>query len=278
MTIRIKKEIQQDMTISMKQEILEEDIDVCVFDGHASPDVFNIDPEEYHMSEEPKTSPVPESKVPQVPLQNMYTQLGYGPMFPMLPPYNCDYTSLVNLPAWMHHGLSNPMPPPPVSPTFLNTDQSKLFHDDNLQAFPCEICDKMFYNRNSLTIHKRNVHKNKDPSPQIKCGLCSKFYNNKNALHRHMKSAHQGVRYFCNQCDQVFTQSGALCRHTRTVHEGEKSYVCHTCGKAFTNGSNLRQHMQVHGAQKLHECPHCSSTFTQVGSLYRHIRSHHNMI
>ena len=80
------------------------------------------------------------------------------------------------------------------------------------KPYPCDICEKAFFQSIQLANHKR-VHTGKKP-------------------------------YSCNICEKTFSSSNALAYHKR-VHTGEKPYSCNICQKSFSSRSNLSYHVKT---------------------------------
>ena len=99
-------------------------------------------------------------------------------------------------------------PPPLMSPPPVVSPQSMF---NTPQLFQCDLCDTEFYDRTTLTIHKRHVHGGR----QFKCKHCGKSFSKKWNLRVHIN-----------------------------IHTGETPYPCSICSKGFSNPNAMRKHKQ----------------------------------
>lgn len=105
----------------------------------------------------------------------------------------------------------------------------------------CEICNEKFAYRNSLSYHKRKMHR------LFICVKCGKSYNCSQALNNHLR-AHAGEKNFeCLICHKKYLHQTGLAKHME-VHEG-KFYSCDICFRSFTRLAYLRKHQVMHGDQ-----------------------------
>ena len=86
-------------------------------------------------------------------------------------------------------------------------------HGDRLNSNKCDICDKVFDNRQKLRSHSR--------------------------IHRQIR------KYKCEICSLGFPVPSKLKEHMRT-HTGERPYACELCLHCFTKSSSLKRHRRVH--------------------------------
>jgi hypothetical protein len=122
----------------------------------------------------------------------------------------------------------------------------------------CDICNKKFSKRKSLTDHERKVHTN----PGI-CGICGKECSSAVKLKKHMQSKHtEGNTFLCHSCGHRSGDSSSLKRHMLT-HSGEvvkvprkkRTYPCDVCDKVYEHKRTLTKHRLKHketqGGEKL---------------------------
>ncbi|XP_071439504.1 gastrula zinc finger protein XlCGF57.1-like isoform X2 [Hetaerina americana] len=171
----------------------------------------------------------------------------------------------------------------------------------------CQLCNKVFAQRDILKVHVMRVHHEKHQRP-LTCDVCSMEFDCKRELEGHaMKSnhalkkkhqcqhccrrfrklnelrthmyRHTGDRpYKCVSCLKGFSSKGELKRHLLT-HTDERPYGCGMCSKAFKRKAHLdchvdKTHMLAHGVKEEHRCTVCSKVFTRKGVLNRHALTH----
>jgi len=79
-----------------------------------------------------------------------------------------------------------------------------------------------------------------DSNPLI-CGECGKLFSNKGSLHLHKKNVHEGITYSCDKCNYKATQKGHLKVHLESIHEGMR-YSCDKCDYFSSRKDILRTH------------------------------------
>ncbi|XP_061727244.1 zinc finger protein 345-like [Cydia pomonella] len=170
-------------------------------------------------------------------------------------------------------------------------------HD--VDIFTCDLCNKSFLSKPSLSTHIDRVHLGIRPLQhhqltQYKkhskrpvqhrtrehdhmCEHCGKAYTTHQFLKNHQMT-HTGERPFkCDRCPKGFTTAVQLTWHTRT-HTGERPFQCDQCHQAFSLEGNLRRHRKaVHlGLRKNVPCPRCEKTFSTNSTMKLHVRTVHD--
>ena len=103
-----------------------------------------------------------------------------------------------------------------------NDDKGK--QNEKLSIHFCNICQKEYKSKASLSIHTISVHKEK----RLPCNQCGKQFTEQGSLKKHTKSVHVKVKYPCDQCGKQFTRQDSLKTHLQSVHEKVK-YPCNLC-------------------------------------------------
>ena len=79
----------------------------------------------------------------------------------------------------------------------------------------CQICDKTFKNKHSLTNHRRGQH---SAGGVHTCPECGKTFGRKSNVKAHQEEVHHGKRFPCQLCNRPFTKWSSLKRHIRKTH------------------------------------------------------------
>ncbi|KPJ14222.1 Gastrula zinc finger protein XlCGF26.1 [Papilio machaon] len=127
----------------------------------------------------------------------------------------------------------------------LMTHQQKLkhlveVHGEEPLSFPCNLCDKVYESRRSLTTHRRKDHLR---DYRYECNFCGHKFFTRFALNNHMPT-HTGERNFkCKVCEKTYPRLKTLKDHMR-IHNNDRRYRCHICGQAFIQNCSLKGHMK----------------------------------
>lgn len=149
----------------------------------------------------------------------------------------------------------------------MNMHNSQTAAHSNRYIFKCEICDRTFFHKGTLTHHMKTHKENF-------CSICKQHFPHWHKFKRHTcvppcSSKSQS----CNLCGKAFANPSALRIH-QVVHTGEKPYSCSFCGKGFTQKGNLNAHLRIHTGERPFCCSKCGKTFTQKINLKHHMMAH----
>merc|ERR1712242_277433 len=102
-------------------------------------------------------------------------------------------------------------------------------------GFQCQICEKSFTLKRSLTRHISTMHKESNTTrvhegkKDFRCQICEKSFTLKASLNRHIRTVHEGIKDFdCHFCEKAYTDRRSLKRHVATVHEGKSVSIKET--------------------------------------------------
>ncbi|XP_021697437.1 zinc finger protein 836 [Aedes aegypti] len=126
-----------------------------------------------------------------------------------------------------------------------------------VQAEQCNLCNKVFKNRQQLKSHIRTVHGPKKHN----CNVCGLSFPYPRRLKRHQLTQ-QHLEKLANGDDAVTSQAKA-----------KEALQCKECNKSFRNRRLLKAHLIIHGSKNF-ECDVCGKPFTFQYTLKRHILTH----
>ena len=141
---------------------------------------------------------------------------------------------------------------------------------DEKLKFKCAKCGKRTKTRKEQNHHYKETH---DP---IMCSVCDKVFTNPASLSIHMYE-HMEPRFTCEICEKGFHFAGQLTQH-KAVHrkEGKGTFKCmHSkCDRWFIRKGDLVVHLETH-KKKDWKCPHCDHVTTCEKYLKTHVKSRH---
>ena len=160
----------------------------------------------------------------------------------------------------------NKGPPVNKGPLVNKAPVHKETNDENQM---CNICNKMFKNKNSLRVHVWNAHQKAEsnksstvksahfsegPLPHQKTESQVRENNlvefNSSSYNKSVTETDHSVKppkeYKCDLCNKEFSQNHSLKIHVQSVHEGIKKQ-CKYCDKTFSSSNYLKMHInRVH--------------------------------
>lgn len=173
--------------------------------------------------------------------------------------------------------------------------------------YKCNHCEKLFGNKNQLTIHSMQLYD--DPSicqriakitkADLTCRTCKKECKTKDHRKKHEKSHMERVE--CPICKQKYSQS-SIQNHLK-MHELKKKgkqikcrfcdnkfltkqickdheithnkFECDLCGYKVASRSFFEDHLVTHRNSNAFECKICNKTYVSQATLSKHNRYHH---
>src|SRR5205085_2203237 len=117
-------------------------------------------------------------------------------------------------------------------------EEKAVEREEPAEAFPCELCSKLFDSKQKFDRHKKGVH-----GPIKSCGVCNKSFTNAGNLKQHVSSVLDKVSFACDQCGKRFTQRGYMIDHKKRFHEEERPFPCLSCDKRFARKQHLDSHV-----------------------------------
>jgi len=111
-----------------------------------------------------------------------------------------------------------------------------------MEIFKCDLCEKTFPNRRSLTVHAI-AHTDERP---FSCNQCKKTYKTKKHLAEHERTHSDVKKHECNVCHKGFSEKTRLTRHMKSHLNDKYKYTCDTCSEKFKGKKQLNEHMKTH--------------------------------
>ncbi|XP_047518857.1 zinc finger protein 431-like isoform X1 [Pieris napi] len=174
----------------------------------------------------------------------------------------------------MHVGGSYPCE---ICKKVFTTQQKHKNHVDAVhklvKRFKCPHCPERFSEYFKRQKHIVEIHDG--PPLQYKCNVCDKSFDRRYTLSRHMKRDHLEERDFqCQLCAYKCFTKNELRVHM-VKHNGERIFECSVCHKSYARKKTLREHMRIHNNDRRFACAVCGQAFVQKCSLKGHIKTHH---
>ena len=141
----------------------------------------------------------------------------------------------------------------------------------------CVKCGFTSGHRSSLTRHMISKHGNTGTSkrPTHKCDICQKWFTTKQSLSIHIDGVHD-LRFQCHQCGKHYASRSGLIEH-EAKHDDKKKYACPEsgCNATFGRMTQMQGHINhVHRHHVPYECANdkCQRKFAHKQSCLQHQR------
>ena len=140
------------------------------------------------------------------------------------------------------------------------------------KLFPCDICDKVYYDKKTLMTHMENHSDRK-----YECDICHQKFHHNWLVNLHKRNVHTEKSHLCEICGKSFKSKGILSQHCDTVHSTKCRYKCDVCGRGFKRSSILYAHQRTHTDIKPYPCEICGKNFRTRRHLQVHTNWHNNV-
>ncbi|KRZ06010.1 Zinc finger protein [Trichinella zimbabwensis] len=142
----------------------------------------------------------------------------------------------------------------------------KSKHMERIREHVCPLCQKSFYEKESLTKHMREHN-----GPFYTCGQCGRQFVEEALLKKHITIHTETRHYVCNVCEKMFSRASSLSAHLR-IHSGERAY--NSCWKAFSKLEDLQMHVDGHRRIRHYPCLKCDRAYNSLVHLEKHMQVH----
>eukprot|EP00092_Neocalanus_flemingeri_P031337 GFUD01034033.1.p1 GENE.GFUD01034033.1~~GFUD01034033.1.p1 ORF type:complete len:448 (-),score=75.17 GFUD01034033.1:10-1353(-) len=174
-------------------------------------------------------------------------------------------------------------------------------------SLSCNVCDKLFANKEGKRKHIRARH----PEMTFSCHICDLRFILEVTLKKHIEIVHEGIRFSCVQCTSTFSCKKSLSSHIRKKHNIDKQCTrnsvddlalelqihepkiahnllqepkkvkslvpCSQCSEYFSNKFNMRRHVVLVHEGRRFACEECDYMNTVRGKVLKHcFRSQHD--
>ncbi|CAG0887434.1 unnamed protein product [Cyprideis torosa] len=134
---------------------------------------------------------------------------------------------------------------PAVFKNKYHTKKHERHKHSDVSLHVCSICGIKCITAAALRVHE-NIHRGIRPYP---CDLCEKRFFNRSCLNRHKLRSHGDTtvavrRYPCPECSKSYVDKRSLRDH-RNIHLGLRPHTCPTCGSGFAYEGALHTHRRV---------------------------------
>lgn len=121
---------------------------------------------------------------------------------------------------------------------FIEADDSE--EERKVRRERCRDCNKTFNSKNSLKLHRKNVHTD---DFLFKCHICSKSFKYSINLSSHMQVHKES--YTCDDCGRVFASKSDSKRHALNQHKCSLSYECNKCRRLYCSIKRYQKHRET---------------------------------
>ncbi|CAM6031923.1 unnamed protein product, partial [Sphagnum compactum] len=152
-------------------------------------------------------------------------------------------------------------------------------HFGNPRPFICDICNKRFPSKGSISYHIQLKHLNLGNHI---CEVCSMKFIAKSSLDAHILAKHTTEKnYSCPECPKQFKSAQHVKAHLYKVHiptELKPRYTCNQCEYVTHDKKSFNNHEILHrdDREKPHQCKYCSKGFVTLNNQLRHEMTHTN--
>ncbi|CAB3262397.1 unnamed protein product [Arctia plantaginis] len=165
-------------------------------------------------------------------------------------------------------------------PQILDTKLKKKSHERAIHSpkapslHKCGYCIETFSEYRKKEAHLVLMHGLKIPT--VKCEACEKIFKNRQSLSVHVKRDHLlDRRHKCPECSKAFFSTGYLKDHMIKHSGSQAQFNCNVCSKVFSRKKNLKEHKKIHDDVRQFKCEHCGRAFVQKCSWKSHMRAKH---
>ena len=161
--------------------------------------------------------------------------------------------------------------------------------NSGLKKYGCESCGKNFptdfalqgHECMSNTLSSNGGIETGSINEDFKCNICNKTFCSKASLSNHNEHVHEGKRYYCDQCENDFISKARLQEHTYNYHNftslpniTETKVQCDFCEKEFSSHKGLDIHCQTTHQEQNNKCATCDKLFGNYSGLKNHLIIH----
>lgn len=144
----------------------------------------------------------------------------------------------------------------------------------------CDMCQKWFKKKALLIQHIKQVHLKTLRKRNTVCAVCKTDLLNLTSLDDHMKNVHgddsDRTPYPCDVCGNKFRRKQLLNLHVKNVHSGAE-FPCDLCHKRYKQKSSLYFHKETtHSNEYTRKCNECGKLFKHITLLRQHIKFAHS--
>lgn len=118
-----------------------------------------------------------------------------------------------------------------------NSDEEKVRKKEK-----CKECNKVFSNKASLRLHRKNAHFRSGEDAPFKCHICARGFKYSINLTSHMQIHKES--YACDECGRVFASKSEVKKHALNQHKCSLSYECNTHRRLYCSVKRYQKHRE----------------------------------
>lgn len=106
----------------------------------------------------------------------------------------------------------------------------------------CKECGKIFSNKNSLRLHRKNAHFRSGEDAPFKCHICGRGFKYSINLTSHMQIHKES--FSCDECGRVFASKSDVKKHAVNQHKSSLTYECNKCRRLYCSVKRYQKHRE----------------------------------
>ncbi|KAK4300376.1 hypothetical protein Pmani_027419 [Petrolisthes manimaculis] len=127
----------------------------------------------------------------------------------------------------------------------------------------------------SISFAKVEKQSTSEKPQDFTCQLCQRSYPKRESLTRHIQRIHKKDPYSCSNCSFQTRVYKELLLHKKMQHKVQKIHKCPTCDFTTPRHDCIRRHINTHSDVKRFSCDQCDFSSKRKQEVNRHVKNKH---